>query len=144
MLCLLPPTRLALGHLLPEQVPDASGLFNLMRNLGGAIGIALIDTVIWGRSPLYGDAIRERLMAGDASAAALIGLPPGLVSGPIPTPVDPSIAEMIRPLVERVALVEAINEAWAMLAVAMLMGCILCLMARPAGVYNAPARSPVL
>ena len=46
MFCLLPPTRLALGHLAPERVPDASGLFNLMRNLGGAIGIALIDTVI--------------------------------------------------------------------------------------------------
>ena len=51
MLCLLPPTRLALGHLAPERVPDASGLFNLMRNLGGAIGLALIDTVIYGRAP---------------------------------------------------------------------------------------------
>ena len=30
--------------------PDASGLFNLMRNLGGAIGIALIDTILYGRS----------------------------------------------------------------------------------------------
>ena len=44
MFCLLPPTRLALGALTEAQVPDASGLFNLMRNLGGAIGIALIDT----------------------------------------------------------------------------------------------------
>jgi DHA2 family multidrug resistance protein len=38
MFCLLPPTRLALGTLAAIQVPDASGLFNLMRNLGGAIG----------------------------------------------------------------------------------------------------------
>ena len=51
MFCLLPPTRLALGHLAPDRVPDASGLFNLMRNLGGAIGLALIDTVIYGRAP---------------------------------------------------------------------------------------------
>jgi DHA2 family multidrug resistance protein len=42
MFCLLPPTRLALGALSETQVPDASGLFNLMRNLGGAIGVALI------------------------------------------------------------------------------------------------------
>src|SRR6201996_2922519 len=41
MFCLLPPTQLALGALTAAQVPDASGLFNLMRNLGGAIGIAL-------------------------------------------------------------------------------------------------------
>ena len=44
MFCLLPPTRLALGTLDASRVPDASGLFNLMRNLGGAIGLALIDT----------------------------------------------------------------------------------------------------
>ena len=50
MFCLLPPTRLALGALAPDRVPDASGLFNLMRNLGGAIGLALIDTVIYSRS----------------------------------------------------------------------------------------------
>ena len=57
MFCLLPPTRLALGHLAPERVPNASGLFNLMRNLGGAIGIALIDTVIWLRAPEHVDSI---------------------------------------------------------------------------------------
>jgi DHA2 family multidrug resistance protein len=51
MFCLLPPTRLALGNLDKNRLPDASGLFNLMRNLGGAIGIALIDTVIYSRLP---------------------------------------------------------------------------------------------
>jgi DHA2 family multidrug resistance protein len=130
MLCLLPPTRLALGDLAPEQVPDASGLFNLMRNLGGAIGIALIDTVIWGRLPGHADALRDRLMAGDASAATLIGLPPGVIDGPMATPIDPSIAEMVRPLVEKVAMVQSINEAWTMLAVVTLVGCVLSAMAR--------------
>ena len=51
MLCLLPPTRLALGPLPAARVADGSGLFNLMRNLGGAIGLALIDTVIYSRAP---------------------------------------------------------------------------------------------
>src|SRR2546430_4669323 len=40
MFCLLPPTRIALGDLPEAEIADASGLFNLMRNLGGAIGIA--------------------------------------------------------------------------------------------------------
>ena len=39
MFCLLPPPRLALGALSETEVPDASGIFNLMRNLGGPIGI---------------------------------------------------------------------------------------------------------
>ena len=61
MLCLLPPIRLALGHLPVERVPDASGLFNLMRNLGGAIGLALIDTVIFGRAEMHGRDLAARL-----------------------------------------------------------------------------------
>ena len=52
---------LALGHLDASRVPDASGLFNLMRNLGGAIGLAMIDTVIYTRSPVLGAAIHGQV-----------------------------------------------------------------------------------
>ena len=69
MFCLLPPTRLALGALPEAEVPDASGLFNLMRNLGGAIGIALIDTILYGRSGNHAEDFRDRLLAGDVTAA---------------------------------------------------------------------------
>lgn len=44
MFCLLPPTRLELGKLDAVRVPDASGLFNAMRNLGGAIGSAAVPS----------------------------------------------------------------------------------------------------
>ena len=64
MFCLLPPTRLALGHLDAGRVPDASGVFNLMRNLGGAIGLALIDTVIYTRAPVHGAADRRAAAGG--------------------------------------------------------------------------------
>ena len=69
MFCLLPPTRLALGALTETDVPGASGLFNLMRNLGGAIGIALIDTLLYGRTTIHADVLRSRLLAGDRAAA---------------------------------------------------------------------------
>lgn len=117
MFCLLPPTRLALGHLPPDRVADASGLFNLMRNLGGAIGLALIDTVIFGRAPLLGEAIGQRLKSGDVTVAPLVGIPAETVATAPSRTVDAALVEMVRPLVERAALVEAINEAWLMLAV---------------------------
>src|SRR5205823_11824630 len=44
MLCLLPTTSLALSGFPLGEVANASGLFNLMRNLGGAIGLAVINT----------------------------------------------------------------------------------------------------
>jgi DHA2 family multidrug resistance protein len=40
----MPLTQLALGTLTPHEVQNSSGLFNLTRNLGGALGIALITT----------------------------------------------------------------------------------------------------
>ncbi len=116
MFCLLPPTRLALGHLAPERVADASGLFNLMRNLGGAIGLALIDTVIYGRSPLHAERLAEKLKAGDIATGRLIGLPEGSLTGAAPQNVDPETISLVRALAEKTALVISINEAWAMLA----------------------------
>ena len=40
MLAIIPINNIAFGTLPPERVKNASGLFNLMRNLGGAVGLA--------------------------------------------------------------------------------------------------------
>ncbi|MCP1315903.1 DHA2 family efflux MFS transporter permease subunit, partial [Halomonas sp. 707D7] len=45
IMCIIPASRIALGTLPPAEVGNASGLFNVMRNLGGAMGLALLDTV---------------------------------------------------------------------------------------------------
>ncbi len=118
MFCLLPPTRLALGHLAPERVPDASGLFNLMRNLGGAIGIALIDTVIYGRAPRHGEAIVAALQAGDTAMARFVGIPLALFTAQAGKPLDASTRALLQPLVEKAALTGAINDAWLLVALA--------------------------
>src|SRR5579859_103960 len=117
MFCLLPPTRLALGGLALHQVPDASGLFNLMRNLGGAIGIALIDTVIYGRAPVIGRAIIRRLQAGDIATAKAVGIPLDLFRAQGRGPIDPETAAILRPMIDHLALARAIDEAWLMMAV---------------------------
>jgi DHA2 family multidrug resistance protein len=116
MFCLLPPTRLALGHLDASRVPDASGLFNLMRNLGGTIGLALIDTVIYTRSPVHGAAIMDKLQAGDIATAKFTGIPLDIFAARPAGLLDASTRAMMQPFVEKAALVQAINEAWAMVA----------------------------
>ena len=40
-----PGVNLGLGSLSPERLKYASGLFNMMRNLGGAVGIAVCGTI---------------------------------------------------------------------------------------------------
>ncbi len=53
MLCMVPINNLARGTLPPERLKNASGLYNLTRNLGGAVGLALINTVLGERQDLH-------------------------------------------------------------------------------------------
>ena len=46
MCAMVPANTIALGTLSPELVKNASGLFNLTRNLGGAVGLAVINSVL--------------------------------------------------------------------------------------------------
>ncbi|WP_062206634.1 DHA2 family efflux MFS transporter permease subunit [Aureimonas sp. AU12] len=116
MFCLLPPTRLALGHLPAARVADASALFNLMRNLGGAIGIAAIDTILYGLGPSYGQAIAERLKAGDAQTLATLRLPDFFTSGSGVTIGDHALHSLVEPRIRVLALVETTDLAWALIA----------------------------
>ena len=53
MLCMVPINNLALGTMPPQKMKNASGLFNLTRNLGGAVGLALINTLLDKRFDLH-------------------------------------------------------------------------------------------
>jgi len=53
MFAMVPITNLALGTLPPERLKNASGLYNLTRNLGGAVGLALLNTVLNDRIDLH-------------------------------------------------------------------------------------------
>ncbi len=112
LLCILPATRLALDTLTPGQVADGSALFNLMRNLGGAIGIALVDTILDQRTPTHAQALAARLQAGDPAAARIVGLPAEFFHGHDMGPVDETMRAMAEPLIRKAALVQSFNEAW--------------------------------
>ncbi|HZR34188.1 MAG TPA: DHA2 family efflux MFS transporter permease subunit [Nevskia sp.] len=55
----IPLTGLALGTLPPSDVHNASGLFNVTRNLGGALGLAVITTLINQRTWLHWQQLAE-------------------------------------------------------------------------------------
>jgi DHA2 family multidrug resistance protein len=64
MLCMVPINNLALGTLPPQQLKNASGLYNLTRNLGGAVGLALINTFLNSRTDLHIARLHEAVAAG--------------------------------------------------------------------------------
>jgi DHA2 family multidrug resistance protein len=142
MFCLLPPTRLALGSLNKQRIPDASGLFNLMRNLGGAIGIALIDTVIYSRSTLHGAEITKKLIAGDVATAEFVGIPLEIFAARSAGPLDAFSKALLTPMIEKASLTLAINDAWAIIAILTITALICVLFARSATTAG-PGHSPV-
>lgn len=68
MFAMVPTNNIALGTLPPDKVKNASGLFNLMRNLGGAVGLAIINTVLNDRADLHITRLQERVTWGNATA----------------------------------------------------------------------------
>jgi MFS transporter, DHA2 family, multidrug resistance protein len=67
-----PTVTLTLGGLPPERLKLASGLFNLMRNLGGAIGIAACGTILNDRTNLHFLRLAEHLTATNPTAVELL------------------------------------------------------------------------
>jgi len=72
MLCMVPINNIALGTLPPERLKNASGLFNLMRNLGGAVGLAIINTFIMRRTDLHYAHLVESIQWGRTEVYSLL------------------------------------------------------------------------
>ncbi len=68
MLIMIPITNTALGTLPPQRIKDASGLFNLTRNLGGAVGLAIINTLLNKRLDLHLARLHEQVSWGSTAA----------------------------------------------------------------------------
>jgi MFS transporter, DHA2 family, multidrug resistance protein len=68
MLCMVPINNLALGTMSPQKIKNASGLFNLTRNLGGAVGLALINTLLDKRMDLHIARLHEAVSWGRTTA----------------------------------------------------------------------------
>jgi DHA2 family multidrug resistance protein len=64
MLAMVPINNLALGTMPPHKIKNASGLFNLMRNTGGAVGLAVINTMLDNRMDLHIERLRESVTWG--------------------------------------------------------------------------------
>jgi DHA2 family multidrug resistance protein len=68
MFAMVPTNTIALGTLTPDRVKNASGLFNLTRNLGGAVGLAIINQVLNDRTDLHIVRLQEKVTWGNAMA----------------------------------------------------------------------------
>jgi len=126
-LCIVPVTRFSMGFLPPEKVSDASGLYNLSRALGGIIGIALIDTILFSRSAEHADRIKDLMTADPEAAARLLQI----TADELPDPTDPMGLLGVMDTIQEGAVTLAVNEAWLLMGACTLVALVLLLMLGP-------------
>lgn len=77
MLALVCCSTLSLSTLPPQALKNASGLYSLMRNLGGALGLAAINTILYAREALHERQLLEAITPTRAPVRALLETMPG-------------------------------------------------------------------
>jgi DHA2 family multidrug resistance protein len=63
-LLLTPLSAISLGSVAPQDAPAASGISNMMRNLGGAIGTAMLSTIVTKREQFHSNIIGQAVDLG--------------------------------------------------------------------------------
>jgi DHA2 family multidrug resistance protein len=79
-LAIPPIVIMALGSLPASRLRSASGLFNLMRNLGGAIGIAVASTMLNDRLNFHYERLAEHVSIGRPVVGAFLQSKTGHIS----------------------------------------------------------------
>ena len=79
MFCFIPINDLALGYLPSKDLYNASSLYNLMRNLGGAVGLAIISRLLSDNSKLYKAMLNEHIMYNDSLLSNMQGIVVGKI-----------------------------------------------------------------
>ena len=118
MLCVVPSVNMALAGFAPAELKYASGLFNLMRNLGGAIGIAVVNTLLLDHTRIASLRLGEAAGQGNGSAGAMIGELAKRIQESVPDPVQAQqMAQgLFAQIVGREALTLAFNDVFRLLA----------------------------
>lgn len=72
MIAFIPINNISLGTLPPERLKNASGLYNLTRNLGGAVGLAGLTTILNDRIDLHLARLHEAVTWSRPSALEML------------------------------------------------------------------------
>ena len=118
MLCIVPSVTLALGGFAMAELRYASGLFNLMRNLGGAIGIAVVNTWLGDSTRIAAARIGESLGRAGRAAPDFIGRLASGLADRVPDPAQAMVVaqgELAR-VVGRYAATLAFNDVFRLMS----------------------------
>ena len=121
-------SNFAMAGITPKDMPSASSLFNMTRNLGGSIGIATLASMLTNRQHFHSERIGESVsMLSEATRSRLDQLTQGFVAGGIdPAQAANQALSMLDRIVRRESYVMAYNDGFLIMAF-VLFACIVVL-----------------
>ncbi len=134
MCCMVPINMLALGTLSPDRIKNASGLFNLTRNLGGAFGLAAINTLLQSRTDQHMARLADSVSWGVGVAEERLGSITSSLEGVLGSDAAAGALQRLSNIVHRQALVLAFADIFLIVGVLFAaMVLLVPLLRRPAG-----------
>jgi DHA2 family multidrug resistance protein len=124
---LTPLTSVTTGNIAPQDAAAASGISNMLRNLGGAIGTAVLATVITKREQFHSNIIGQSVTLGREEVRARIAqMTDFFISHGVP---DPAAARQqaiiaLGKAVKQQALVMGFSDTFALIGVVLVLAAI--------------------
>lgn len=125
MFCFVPINAVALGHLAPAEVQNASGLYNLMRNLGGAIGLAAITTFLRERTDLHMLRLSESLNPDNLMVVTRLSEISARMAGLLPGDPDQAALKVLYNLTRQQASTMAFGDILLSMSIVFVVGLLL-------------------
>jgi MFS transporter, DHA2 family, multidrug resistance protein len=132
-LTLAPLSSVTLGSVAPQDAPAASGISNMMRNLGGAIGTAVLATIVTKREQFHSNIIGQSVDLGREEVRTRIAqLTNYFISHGVPDPANAQHQAIVAlgNIVKRQALVMGFSDTFAVIGVVLVLAAIAMMMLR--------------
>ena len=139
MIAMIASQSVTMSTLSPAMVPNASGLVNLSRNVGGAVGLALLSTTLTSQTAAHTAELSSRITASNTAAVDMIaGLTARMQELGAADP-EGAAAKAFQGMILKQATTLAFGDGFVLLAVAAAIASVAALFAAPSKPGAGPA-----
>jgi MFS transporter, DHA2 family, multidrug resistance protein len=110
MMCIIPANLIALGSVPQDKLKNSAGLYNLMRDLGGAIALATIGTVMNNRLHFHWNRLIESINPASPAVQHFLDKQANRLDALVPGDAGHAALKLLANLVQREALVLTYND----------------------------------
>ena len=140
MMAMVPINNMSLGTLPPERLKNAAALYNVTRNLGGAVGLALLTTLLNMRTDLHLARLHESVTWSRPAVVEMLATLTQRFSS-FGSDAPEMALKQLNQMVRRESAVMAFADVFLVMTfIFAAIACFTCLMKRPALVAPAPSR----